>query len=134
MYRRISRTCYIESLTGKIINFPGRQVSHTNILKRTEIQMFFSNNRIEKELRLALQEIFVMFDLKEAAVFMLLHIYIFNFQWFWGRKCNKNCIRKFCSARILFTNVTLPCMSHYRCYFNTPIVCDSEQLKLFTVK
>ena len=55
-----------------------------------------------------------MFDLKDAAVFMLLHIYIyiFNFEWFWGSKCNKNCKRKFCSVRILFTKGTLLCMSH----------------------
>ena len=36
------------SLTGKRMNFPDMAtMSHTNILRRSEIQMFFSNNRIE---------------------------------------------------------------------------------------
>ena len=33
---------------------------------------------------------------------------------FRGGKCNENCKRKFCSVRILFTNVTLPYMSHIK--------------------
>ena len=37
---------------------------------------------------------------------------IFYLVWFWGSKCNENCKRKFCSVRILFTNVSLPYMSH----------------------
>ena len=56
-----------------------------------------------------------MFDLKDTAVFMdkaAIHRYVFYAGWFWRSKCNKNCKRKFCSVRSLFTNVTLPYMSH----------------------
>ena len=33
---------------------------------------------------------------------------IFYLAWFWGSKCNENYKRKFCSVKILSTNVTLP--------------------------
>ena len=55
-----------------------------------------------------------MFDLNDTALFMYKtakHIY-FYVGWFWRSKCIKNCKRKFCSVRTLFTNVTLPYMSH----------------------
>ena len=37
---------------------------------------------------------------------------IFYLAWFWGSKCNENYKRKFCSVKILSTNVTLPWLSH----------------------
>ena len=57
------------SLRGKRMNFPGiATMSHTNNLRRSEIQMFFSNNRIE----IGGQQwyTFVMFDSEDTAVFM----------------------------------------------------------------
>ena len=56
-----------------------------------------------------------MFDLKDTAVFMYKaakHRYIYFYRgWLWRSKCNKNCKRKFCSVRTLFTNGTLSYMS-----------------------
>ena len=49
--------------------------------------------------------------MKETAVFMYeaaIHRYIFYLGWW----CNVDCKWKCCSVRILFTNVTLPYMSH----------------------
>ena len=62
---------------------------------------------------------FVMFDLKDTAVFMyMLYIDIYFYVgWIWRSKCNKNCKRKFCSVRSLFTNVNASLhVTHYRCY------------------
>ena len=57
-----------------------------------------------------------MLDLKDTAVFKYKaakHRYIFlRGIWFWRSKCNTNCKRKFCSVRTLFSNVTLPYLSH----------------------
>ena len=54
-----------------------------------------------------------MFDLKDTAVFLYKtakHRDIF-LRGMVLEKYNKNCKRKFCSLRTLFTNVTLPYMS-----------------------
>ena len=50
---------------------------------------------------------FVMFDLKDTAVFMyMLYIDIYFYVgWSWRSSRNKNCKQKFCSVRSLFTNV-----------------------------
>ena len=121
MYTEILRLVKL-SLTRKRINFPGMAtMSHTNILRIFEIQMFFSNIKLDRspieDRRPAI--INFMFDLKDTIVFLYkaaihIYIYIFYLGWFWGSKvkCNENCKRKFCSVRILFTNVTLPYMSH----------------------
>ena len=56
-----------------------------------------------------------MFDLKDTPVFMYKaakHGYIFLRGMVLEKSCNKNCKRKFCSVRTLFTNVTLPYMSY----------------------
>ena len=62
-------------------------MSHTNMLRRSEMEMFFLNNRIEME---GEQQIFLTFDLKDTTVFMLLHS-IFYMGWFLERKCYENC-------------------------------------------
>ena len=73
-----------------------------------------------------------MFDLKDTPVFMYKaakHGYILLRGMVLEKSCNKNCKRKFCSVRTLFTNVTLPYMSH------TKILRKSEtQLMLFSNK
>ena len=55
-----------------------------------------------------------MFDLKDTPVFMYKaskHGYILLRGMVLEKSCNKNCKRKFCSVRTLFSNGTLPYMS-----------------------
>ena len=95
------------SLTAKGINVPGMATtSHTNILRISEIRMFFSNSY--EIIGGQQQHIFVMFDLKDTPVFMYeaaIHIY-FTCEGNWMKIGSLN--EKFCSVRILFTNVTFP--------------------------
>ena len=103
-----------------MINFPGMVTHVTHQLRgdpKTRCS-FRILNRIENR-RPAIINFCYVWLKRHSCVYVqgcyTLIIY-FYLGWFWGSKWNENCKRKFCSARNLFTNVTLSDsnMSHIR--------------------
>ena len=92
-------------LRGKeLIFLAWLHMSHTELWGGPKYRCSF-RNRIENRRPAIIQTAVFMY---EAAI----HRYLFYLGWFWGSKCNVDCKWKFCSVRILFTNVMLPYMSH----------------------